>query len=297
MMANISQNKNSIGKKTSYIGILGSLFISLIEFVCGSLSGCVSLIYNGIHDILDCFSSGLSFVAFKISDKKPNNKFPTGFGRIQYIMNLIISEIIIVVGLIFIQSSYQDLFLNRVVVFNAFLFLMMIFAIGVKLFLSLYFNKQSKKIDSVILKSVSIDNRNDIFIICIAIMPMICALFHIHCNIDSICGLIIGCIVCISGIKMLIQSGELLIGKSVSNELMNQVKDVIMKEENVVSILELNLYDFVNCYYGSAKVIVDDRLSLDDSSKLAYDIETKLSEWLNVDMTVRVTDNKYKLSL
>ena len=96
---------------------------------------------------------------------------------------------------------------------------------------------------------------------------------------------------------MLIQSGELLIGKSVSNELINQVKDVIMKEENVVSILELNLYDFVNCYYGSAKVIVDDRLSLDDSSKLAYDIETKLKDWLNIDLVVRTTDRKFKLNL
>ena len=170
MMANISQNKNNIGKKTSVIGIVCSLFICLIEFICGLLSGCASLIFDGIHNVLDCISSGLSLIAFKISDRKPNSKFPTGFGRIQYIMNLIISEIIIVVGLIFIQSSYQSLFVNKIVVFNSFLFVLMLFAIGIKLFLSLYFNKQSKKIDSVILKSVAIDNRNDIFIICVAMI-------------------------------------------------------------------------------------------------------------------------------
>lgn len=297
MMANLKQSNNDVGKKTSVVGIVGSLLICLIEIVSGLFCNCITLIYDGIHNVLDAVSSLLSLIAFKISDKKPTKEFPNGMGRIQYIMSLIISEFIIVVGVLFINSSFRNLFNQQNTKFILPVFILMLFTLAVKWFLSFYFNNKSIELNSVVLKAVSVDNRNDLFIIGVALLPLIFAYFNIQINIDSICGLVIGVIIVISGIKLLISSSQLLIGKSVSENLINQVKEVILKSDNVQSIIELNLYDFVNCYYGSAKIVVDERLSLDYSSKLAYDIETKLQDWLNVDMVVRVTDNRYKLSI
>lgn len=70
------------GNKSSAIAMLGNAVIAAAKGVGAALSGSGAMFASAMHSLADCVNQGFVFAGSVLAERKPNRKFPTGFGRV-----------------------------------------------------------------------------------------------------------------------------------------------------------------------------------------------------------------------
>ena len=84
--------------QTGIIGILANIGLATGKAIVGLIAGAVSVILDAINNLSDAISSVITIIGIKLSKKKPTEKHPYGFGRIEYFSTIIIAAIILATG-------------------------------------------------------------------------------------------------------------------------------------------------------------------------------------------------------
>jgi cation diffusion facilitator family transporter len=77
------------------------------EITVGILSGSASVLAEGIHSLVDVFSSLISFLEIKISKKPADKKHPYGHFKFEALAGFLITLILLGTGLGIIFEAYQ----------------------------------------------------------------------------------------------------------------------------------------------------------------------------------------------
>ena len=154
--------RESYGKLASIIGILANVFLFLIKLVAGLLSNSISITADAINNLTDSGSSVVTLVGFKISGKPADAQHPYGHARMEYVSGLIVSFIIMFLGLQLIKSSVLKIINPEELVFNLLTIVILLVSILIKLWLSIFFRRIGRTINSSSLIATSVDSRNDI---------------------------------------------------------------------------------------------------------------------------------------
>jgi cation diffusion facilitator family transporter len=88
------QRKNAI-VLTSLLGIVVNLLIAGVKILIGVLTSSIAIVSEGVNNLSDVLTSFLSLVGAKLAEKRPNEKYPFGYGRIEYLTSLTIAVIIL----------------------------------------------------------------------------------------------------------------------------------------------------------------------------------------------------------
>ena len=154
----------AINAVTGIIGIISNLVLVVIKILLGILSGAVSIIADAINNLSDMATSIITIIGFKISSKPADDEHPFGHERLEYIMGLIISFIILWIGVELGRTS-SDKIINPNPLDKTFIFVTLIglfVAILIKIWQGIVYRKIAIKIDSVALKASSQDSFNDV---------------------------------------------------------------------------------------------------------------------------------------
>lgn len=103
------------GENAAKYSALVNLVLAIFKGVIGFLSGSIALIADSIDSFSDIFASLAVYIGFRLSQRKPDEKFPYGYYKVQTFASLIISAIIIVTG-IKIALESLNAFLNPVII-------------------------------------------------------------------------------------------------------------------------------------------------------------------------------------
>ena len=90
--------------KTSIIGIIVNIFLSVFKAVVGMLSNSIAIILDAVNNLSDALSSVITIVGTKLASKKPDRKHPLGHGRIEYLSAMLVAAIILYANWL---SGYQ----------------------------------------------------------------------------------------------------------------------------------------------------------------------------------------------
>ena len=93
-------------KKASWIAIIGNIILAVLKIAGGLISGSVAVISDGIDSVTDIVTSFITLVTTRIISKKPDVKYPYGYGRAETIAAKGLSFIIFFVG---VQLFYSTL--------------------------------------------------------------------------------------------------------------------------------------------------------------------------------------------
>jgi len=99
-------------KKIITWSIAGSIFLAILKFVSGALSRSAGLTADGIQSLSCVIGSMMIMYSLMIAKKKPNNLFPYGYGKIEFIVALVVFSSLIGLGF-FISLSSVLLLLKR----------------------------------------------------------------------------------------------------------------------------------------------------------------------------------------
>lgn len=278
------------GTLSGIVGIITNLLLCTFKIVFGSLCGSIAIVADGINNLTDASSSIITLIGFKLSTKPADEEHPFGHQRIEYLTGVIISFIILFVSIfLFIESidkitnpSMQDTGPAAFIVLSA--------SIIIKCWQAIFYKKMGKAIDSQTLAATSTDSLND----CISTgVVLICMLIYgltpNHLNLDGYAGILVAIFIFVSGIRLLFETMNPLIGIPPSQEDIKKITTKVLSYEGVMGIHDLVMHNYgPNKTFATIHVEVDSAVDVMISHDLMDNIERDIKKELNIDLTVHM---------
>lgn len=279
------------GILASFVGIITNLILTTFKILIGVITASISIIADALNNLTDMASCIVNLFGFKLANKPADKKHPFGHERIEYIAGLIISFIIIVLAVVLGYTSVLKI-INQTndTNINVWTFIILGGAILVKIWQSFFYRSLAKTINSVSLKASAQDSLNDVISTTVVlVVSIICYATNGQVNLDSYAGILVALFIVYSGIKLVIETANPLIGISPDNELVKKVVDDILLYDGVLGIHDLMCHS-----YGPTKVFMTIHVEVDSSvdvlvsHDLIDNIENEVGKKHNLMLTIHM---------
>lgn len=266
------KNRENIVIKTSIISIISNIVLALFKAFIGVLANSIAIVTDAINNLSDALSSIITIAGTKLASRAPDKEHPYGHGRIEYMTSLIISIIVLYAGLTAFIESIKKIIHPEKVNYTLISFIILISGILVKFILGLYVKRKGKEANSDSLIASGSDAFMDaILSISVLSSAIIYLLFKIQ--LEAYIGAVVSIIIIKSGIELIKESVNQIVGVRASTKLTHAIKKDICSEKEVLGAFDLILNDYgPDKYMGSVHIEVSDKMSVKDVDKLSRKI-------------------------
>lgn len=271
--------------KATIAGIAGNIFLLIIKFIVGFLSKSQALIADAANSAGDIFASLMSYIGGKISRAPSDDSHNFGHGKAEYIFSLFISLSMIFIALKLIYDSVISLFNPKEISVPNLAIIVCIITITIKLILFVYTRFLSKRTDSILIKALKQDHRNDCIVTTFTLISIILSMFGIYW-FDGIVGIGISILICITGIKLFIDSYDVLMDSSMDDETKQKILDIVKNYSSIQKINHLTSKPVGYKYLISISIYVDGNMSTFDSHQIADKLEKELNSLDSVYLSI-----------
>ncbi len=217
------------------------IFSMLINFICSSTKLLVgvycqskSMIADGFHSISGFITDIIAYFGTRLSYKKANKKYPDGFGRVQYIIDLFIATVIFLMGAYTIYNSI----VNPSHPINVLWIIVIIFTVILKLINSRFLMMKGLKHNSPILITTSKESEDDMItslgVVIIIILSQFSNQFSILQYADSVGGVILGILIIKTALGLYKDNVLSLLGEVEDNyEIETHIKSILSKYDEI----------------------------------------------------------------
>ncbi len=280
-----AQERNRQGKIASFVGICVNILLAGGKILVGALFGVISVLADGLNNLMDCGSSAISMLSFKLSSKPADKEHPYGHERIEYVCSVIVAFIILIVAFETVKESVGKIFHPSAVAFSFWVVGVLCVSILVKLCLFFFYRKTSKAINSDILKASSVDCLTDCVATGVVLFSVVLAKLT-GWRIDGYAGIFVALFIAWSGIGLLRETLSKLIGQAPDEEMLKDIKKRVLAREGVLGIHDVAVYSYgPNKYFASVHIEVDARVDVLASHELVDDIEREFAHETNIILT------------
>lgn len=235
--------REKYGKFASTVGIATNLLLFAIKIIAGALSGSIAIIADAVNNLSDSGSSLVTFVGFKISGKPADAGHPYGHARMEYISGLIVSFIILLLGFQLIQVSISKIINPQAVEFSLISVLILLISILIKLWQSFFYSNIAEKINSLTMKATSMDSRNDTLSTLVVLIGILVTRWT-GFNLDGYLGLAVALFIVFSGIKLIRDTINPLLGTPPTKELVNRISETILSYDHIIGLHDLTVHNY-----------------------------------------------------
>ena len=270
-------------KRAGILGILGNVFLLIIKAFVGFASKSQAMIADSINSAGDIFASLMTFIGNKISSVPHDEDHNFGHGKAEYIFSMFISLSMIVASSKLLYDAIYTLFKGSEIKFSWLLVSVCIITIITKLALYLYTKFQLKKHNSILLKANMKDHRNDCFVTTFTLISVLLSYQDIKW-VDSIVGIGISLWIFYTGIKIFIESYNVLMDISIDKDTYEKIVKIIKVHNEVKDIVNISSVPTGAKYMVFVTIAVDGNMTTFDSHTLANTIEEEIA---NLDQVYR----------
>lgn len=276
--------RTNIGILAGFLGLLSNLLLFLAKFLIGSVSGSVSIMADAMNNLSDTASSFITLAGFKIAGKPADKGHPYGHERFEYISGFVISILVIYVGVRFLDSSFLKILHPSSVMLSPLVYIVLVLSILMKFWQSYMYRRLSQVIDSATLKATAQDSINDVYTtVAVLISAMIEWLSD--WRIDGFIGFMIALYIIYSGIKMILEFiNDLLGGRAPEAEVL-AIRHHLDQYTNIIGYHDLLIHSYgPNSIFASVHIEVNQEWSLPHAHDVIDAIEYDVKEHLGVDL-------------
>lgn len=275
------ESSSKTAKRVGIIGIISNIFLLSIKFIVGIIFKSQGLIADALNSFGDVFSSVITFVGGKISEKPADEDHEFGHGKAEFVASFLIGIFMVMVSIETLTSGIKSIIYNESFVFSWLLIIVPIVTIIVKSILYFYCRAKSKKYDSLLVLSNAKDHRNDIILSLGVIIGVVCGYFGYY-FVDGMVGICISGVIIVTGVQIIKQAYDVLIDKCIDIEIVNEMKKSIENTEGVNHLDSIKSKPTGNLHMLIVKVSVDPNMTVKESHKIAGIIRDNLRKYPNV---------------
>lgn len=284
------------GRLAGLVGIASNLFLFVIKLVIGTLSNSIAITADAVNNLSDAGSSVITLVGFKLSSKPADEKHPYGHARAEYITGFIVSEVIVLLGVELIKSSVQKILHPDSIRFNISVVLVLVIAILVKFWQSLFNKSLGKRIHSTALVATGSDSMNDVLSTSAVLLATLVGKWT-GLQVDGYMGVVVALFIIYSGFRLISETLNPLLGLAPDAELVEDIEKKILSYEGVIGLHDLVVHNYgPDKCYASVHVEVPAHQDLLVSHDIIDNIEKDMLNQMNIHLVIHmdpiVTDDE-----
>lgn len=252
-------------------------FVIAILKVCGGIFyGLSSLFADGIHTFSDFITDIVCLFGAKISKKKPTKHHPFGFGRVEYLANLFVGIILLLLSVFIIVNSFGK---TEEIPPLSLLWLLLI-AFILKIIAIIVMNNVGKKINSQLLITSVKESKADLYssvgVAIVTILLQFSDKIQVFKCADIVGSVLMGLMVLITSLEVIVDNSLSLIGEVEENpEIINSIKEFVSKI-NGVKDEDISLIKYGSYYKLQLSLVLDSSLSLRKVIRLENKIKKEI---------------------
>ena len=260
--------RGSYGKLAGITGVVTNLLLALLKLLSGWFFNSIAIMADAVNNLSDSASSIVTLVGFKLSSKPADAKHPYGHARIEYISGMIVSFIVVVLGVQLAQSSIDKILAPEESSFTWITIGVLVVSILLKLWQGLFYRKIGKTISSTTLEATSTDSLNDVISTSAVLVGIIITLLT-GVNLDGWLGLLVAVLITISGIRLVMETSQPLLGMAPSQELVQSIYSRILSYDGIIGLHDLEVHS-----YGEGRIFasVHCEVDADQDIMISHDI-------------------------
>ena len=295
-------SRHEYGVLAGIVGICCNLLLTAFKIVTGIITGAVSIATDAVNNLSDAISSIVTLVGFKISGKPADKEHPYGHGRAEYVTGFIVAAAVIAVALTLLKESVTHIFNPNELDVSITTIIILVVSILLKLWMSLFYTKIARRIDSEAMMATAIDSRSDCITTGVALIAVIAMLVW-NINIDGYAGAVVALFVIWSGIQSAKETIEPLLGAAPDKELTDKISEVASSHDEVLGVHDIRIHEYGHdIIIVSLHVEMPYTLSLTEAHNIVDEIEqTVMEQKLATEITIHIdpvdTDDEEMLAL
>ena len=278
-----------IGRFAGFVGIAANIFLFAIKLVFGLLIGSISVIVDSLNNLSDAGSNVLTVVGYTVSGKPADKTHPYGHARMEYLSSLFISVIIAFLGLEMLKSSVEKLFGEASAEsYDTIAIIIIASTVIVKILIAMFYRKLGKHINSSTLKAAATDSISDVIATLAVVVGMILTPYT-GPKTDAVIGCAISVYIIITGVKLVIESSDTLIGKAPSAELVTEIANKIKDYDGVLGMHDLVIHSYgEDKCFATVHIEVDADADIIQSHDMIDNIEADFLKEKNINLVVHM---------
>lgn len=231
------------GKFAGIVGIVTNLLLFLGKIIVGLLFNSVSIIADAVNNLSDSASSVITLVGFKLSGKPADAEHPYGHARMEYISGMIVSFLILMLGVQLAGNSVQKIINPEEAVFGKSAGIVLVLSALMKGWQCLFYKKVGKIISSPTLSATAADSLNDVFST-VAVLAGLIITSLTGFNLDGYMGLVVAVFIIITGVKVIIETSNPLLGAAPPHELVDHICEKVLSYDGILGIHDLVIHTY-----------------------------------------------------
>jgi len=149
-------------KQTSLCGLFAGIFLAFFKLTIGVLGGSRALVASGLCNVSDISSAIAVFIGVRFSQKSVNKRYQYGYGKVEFIVQVVISGLMILGNIFLIYSSFIVLAQRSIVIPHMVVFFTAILSAVINGLIYKFANCGAKELNSPALRSHAEHNKIDV---------------------------------------------------------------------------------------------------------------------------------------
>lgn len=288
--------RSAYGKLAGLVGIICNVLLFAGKLLAGLISGSVSVMADAVNNLSDASSSVVTLLGFKLAEKPADSDHPFGHARIEYLSGLVVAVMILLIGVELVKSSVDKILHPGVVAFTWLTAGILVASILVKLWMAAFSRTLGKKIASATLEATAADSRNDVISTAAVLAAGLVGKFT-GWSIDGYAGLAVALFILYSGVSLIKETVDPLLGAATDPELVQEIGSEILSYDKILGIHDLVVHDYgPGRRFASVHVEMDSREDPLACHDLIDDIERDFARKHNLQLVIHydpvVTDDE-----
>lgn len=283
-----SEVRTLYGLFASVVGIICNLVLFATKLFIGIILNSIAVTADAFNNLSDATSSIIGFVGTKLANRPPDKEHPFGHGRYEYVAALIVAFLVLQVGVSCLKSSFSKILHPEPIEFQIYLVMILGISILLKVWLGFFNRKLGKRIDSSIMKATAADAFGDVGITGATVISVLVSKFA-GFNIDGYIGFVVSVFVLLSGVNILKDTIQPLLGLAVSVEDYERITHFVEKYDLIAGTHDLILHN-----YGPSNLMatihaeVPHTTSMEKAHDVIDQIERDASEELGIFLVIHM---------
>ena len=269
-----------VANKVSFVTIIGNILLSVMKLIGGFIAHSNAMISDAIHSASDVFSTFVVIIGIKLASKKADKEHPYGHERLECVAAIVLSMVLFITGLGIGATALKNITsgdYNNIVVPGILALVAAIVSIVSKEAMYWYTRYNAKRIDSSALMADAWHHRSDAFSSIGALIGIAGARLGFPI-MDSIASLIIFVFIIKAAYDIFKDAIDKMVDHACDDDTVNQIRECVMKHEDVLGIDMLQTRIFGNKIYVDLEIATDGSYTLSKAHTIAESVHDDIEK-------------------
>ena len=269
-----------IGKTAAKYSTIANLFLAIIKGLVGILSGSIALIADAVHSFSDIFASLAVYIGLKLSQRKPDDKFPYGYYKFETLASLIISVVIIISGLDITIQSINGILAPKTITIPLFAISVSLISVLVSFLLARYKDDIGNKIGSPALVNDGKHSLVDVFSSLVVFVGILSAYIG-YPILQGFAGLAVAFLIIYIGLKFGREATLVLLDANLDPKTVEKIKSIASNFEGVEGVHDIKVRRSGPYVFADLHLETEKRLSIQKADEISKSLENKIKNEIN----------------